>query len=198
MFGHPPRYDARCPACGSNERQRLIVLALQERVLLRRGDKGLYFTPEPVLANYLHARVGEFQSLNLKAPDSIQAPDEAFDFILASNVLEHAPDDQKALAELGRVLHRDGVLVVTVPLIGGWDETYENPPVQSEDARFEHFGQRNHVRYYGRDIRARMERAGFDVEERLADGEDSVRYGLIRGDRAYVARRRQAKFALAS
>src|SRR5208337_2514632 len=39
----------------------------------------------------------------------------SFDCILCSEVLEHIPDDSKAVAELRRVLRPGGVLVVTVP-----------------------------------------------------------------------------------
>ena len=42
-------------------------------------------------------------------------PDEAFDSVIASEVLEHIPDDAAAIAELARVLRPGGTLAVTVP-----------------------------------------------------------------------------------
>jgi len=42
-------------------------------------------------------------------------PDDTFDRIIASEVLEHVPDDQGALDELHRVLRPGGVLAATVP-----------------------------------------------------------------------------------
>lgn len=42
-------------------------------------------------------------------------PDRAFDCVLCSEVLEHVPDDERAIAELRRVLTPGGTLVVTVP-----------------------------------------------------------------------------------
>lgn len=42
-------------------------------------------------------------------------PDGAFDRIIASEVIEHLPDDDRALAELHRVLRPGGTLAVTVP-----------------------------------------------------------------------------------
>jgi len=188
MFGHPPRYDARCPQCGSNERQRLVALALERQVSSPKGKNVLYFTPEPVLQEYLGARGVTFQGLGLKNPDRIEAADGAFDLIIASNVLEHATDDARALAELRRVMAPDAELIITVPLIGGWDSTYEDPAIVLEEERQLHFGERNHFRYYGRDIKERIVRAGFSVEEHVAWGDESVRHGLIRGDRVYVAR----------
>ena len=42
-------------------------------------------------------------------------PDNTFDRIIASEVLEHVPDDHAAMAELTRVLKPGGVLAATVP-----------------------------------------------------------------------------------
>jgi SAM-dependent methyltransferase len=42
-------------------------------------------------------------------------PDDAFDRIIASEVMEHIPDDAGAAAELARVLRPGGTIAVTVP-----------------------------------------------------------------------------------
>jgi SAM-dependent methyltransferase len=42
-------------------------------------------------------------------------PDESFDCVIASEILEHIPDDEIAIAELIRVLKVGGSLAVTVP-----------------------------------------------------------------------------------
>jgi len=42
-------------------------------------------------------------------------PDHTFSHIIASEVLEHLPDDEKALAEIARVAKPGGVLIVTFP-----------------------------------------------------------------------------------
>ncbi|MGH2686384.1 MAG: class I SAM-dependent methyltransferase, partial [Actinomycetota bacterium] len=42
-------------------------------------------------------------------------PDGAFDRVIASEVLEHIPDDGAAIAELARVLRPGGTIAVTVP-----------------------------------------------------------------------------------
>jgi SAM-dependent methyltransferase len=49
--------------------------------------------------------------------DALHLPfdDGAFDVVVASEVLEHIPDDGAAMKEINRVLAEDGQLVVTVP-----------------------------------------------------------------------------------
>lgn len=42
-------------------------------------------------------------------------PDASFDSVIASEILEHIPDDETAIAELARVLKPGGTLSVTVP-----------------------------------------------------------------------------------
>lgn len=42
-------------------------------------------------------------------------PDDSLDRVIASEILEHIPDDQAAIAELARVLRPGGTLAITVP-----------------------------------------------------------------------------------
>ena len=44
------------------------------------------------------------------------------------------------------------------------DETFEDPNVVSAEERERLFGQKDHVRRYGRDYKNRLERAGFTVK----------------------------------
>ncbi len=54
---------------------------------------------------------------DVKQGDALQLPfaDGEFDRIVAAEVLEHIPDDRRAIAELARVLRPGGTLAVTVP-----------------------------------------------------------------------------------
>ena len=49
--------------------------------------------------------------------DALDLPfaDGTFDWVVASEILEHVPDDDRAIAELVRVLRPGGTLAVTVP-----------------------------------------------------------------------------------
>jgi SAM-dependent methyltransferase len=54
---------------------------------------------------------------DIKQGDALAMPfaDEEFDRIVASEVLEHIPDDERAISELVRVLRPGGTIAVTVP-----------------------------------------------------------------------------------
>jgi ubiquinone/menaquinone biosynthesis C-methylase UbiE len=93
----------------------------------------------------------------------IPMPDNHFDVILCSHVLEHVPDDRKAMSELLRVLKPGGWAIIQVPLRG--DTTYENWDIVTEADRVTHFGQKDHVRMYGHDILQRLLDTGFDARE---------------------------------
>lgn len=63
------------------------------------------------------AEVGADASGQPVRGDALQLPfpDGTFDHIIASEVLEHIPDDEGAIAELTRVLRPGGTIAVTVP-----------------------------------------------------------------------------------
>lgn len=92
----------------------------------------------------------------------IRYPDESFDVILCSHVLEHVQDDRKAMREFHRVLKPDGWAILLVPITA--DKTFEDPSIVDPQARLAAFGQEDHVRRYGPDYIDRLREAGFTVE----------------------------------
>jgi ubiquinone/menaquinone biosynthesis C-methylase UbiE len=92
----------------------------------------------------------------------IQYPDASFDVIYCSHVLEHVPDDRKAMREFFRVLKPTGWAVLQVPITA--DHTIEDPSVVEPEERERLFGQKDHVRRYGPDYTQRLEEAGFTVK----------------------------------
>ena len=84
--------------------------------------------------------------------------DDAFDRIIASEVLEHIEDDQAALDELARVLRPGGTIAVTVP---AW--LPEQVCWRISDEYHAPFVEGGHVRIYrAGDVRARMRAAGLE------------------------------------
>ena len=117
----------------------------------------------------------------------LRFPGQTFDVIYCSHVLEHVPDDRRAMAELYRVLKPGGWAILQVPLAAG--ETFEDPAVISRADRKRLFGQHNHVRQYGADYKDRLTGAGFAVS---VDGfvrdlgeQDLGRYGLAESEDVY-------------
>jgi SAM-dependent methyltransferase len=192
--GLPPRFDARCPDCGSFERHRLMALWLAGNRGKIDGRRVLHFAPEPALRRLFQPLASQYLSADA-APGradrqlditAIDLPAASFDVVLCSHVLEHV-DDARALEQLRRVLSPNGILLLLTPVVDAWSQTYENPSVGSEPDRWLHFGQGDHVRYYGRDIVQRIAKAGFDVARCVAAEPEVSRYGLVRGETIYVA-----------
>ena len=122
-------------------------------------------------------------TLNLEA---IDLPDESIDLIIANHVLEHV-DDGKASIELSRILSSNGILMCMVPIVEGWATTYENSNIITDKDRLLYFGQDDHLRFYGRDFRDRISKGGFNLRDEItAEGEDVIRYGLLRGEKVFV------------
>jgi SAM-dependent methyltransferase len=192
-IGQPPRYGAECPKCGSLERHRLFYLGVKRLDLLSGVENILHFAPEPSLTRVLEHSGTSYRTADLEPGraamvlniEKIDLPDKSVDLVVASHILEHV-DDKKALRELRRILTDQGRLIVMIPIIEGWTETYEDPTITSEHDRQLHFGQSDHVRFFGRDFRDRVSSAGFSNQEFAANGADTVKYGLLRGERLFV------------
>ncbi len=192
-FGIPPRIDALCPSCGALERHRLLAHVDRKAHIFRDADALLHIAPEPVIAGVLRHHCSHYVSADLMDPaadlrldiEDMDVPSAAFDTVLCSHVLEHV-DDRKALGEIHRVLKPDGRLVAMIPVAEGCAATYEDPDIQDAAHRALHFGQGDHLRLYGADIRERLGEAGFSVHEYTAEGAEAVRHGLMMGEKVFV------------
>ena len=186
-------WDALCPGCLSLSRHRLLWLYLRDETdLLHRPQAVLHFAPEEGIEERLEAAPLRYVRADIhpRSPDvtrvditSIPFEDEEFDVILCSHVLEHVGDDRKAMTELHRVLTPDGRLYMLQPARLGKEATIEDTGVTAPGRRRERFGQRDHVRIYGRDFLDRLASAGFVVSlehysRRLLPGQIEL-YGIL-------------------
>ena len=130
---------------------------------------------------------GLFQPADLKLNlKSIDLQDCSVDLILSNHVLEHV-DYAKASKELSRILRSNGVLLCMVPIIESWLTTHENSDIATDEKRILHFGQEDHVRLYGRDLRDRITKGGFSLRKEItAQGEDMIRYCLVTGENVFI------------
>jgi SAM-dependent methyltransferase len=173
--GNGRRPNARCPYCDALERHRLLWLFIKEKtdILNKRCDV-LHFAPEycfiRALKNYKNIR---YTSADLSSPlaavhtdiTDLIFPDASFEYIICSHVLEHIPDDAKALSELYRVAQPGGNVLLMTPIEYTREETLEDTPGSAPEQRRELFGAEDHVRIYGRDFAARIAKSGFSVQE---------------------------------
>jgi hypothetical protein len=104
----------------------------------------------------------------------LQFPDGFFDVVMTAEVLEHVPDEQRAIREISRVLARGGHLVLEVPYVHEFERTlirthrwhgrdvYLYPPEY-------HAEQTLVYRIYGRDLLADLADTGLAVAHMVLD-----------------------------
>jgi SAM-dependent methyltransferase len=157
------------------QRQRLLMLYLSsETDVLSAPLRMLHFAPEQCL----HDRFSAAPNLDYVAVDLLDLPmvdlrvditdmqfeDQSFDVILCSHVLEHVPDDLRAMREMRRVLRPGGRAFLQHPIDHARERTYEDPSIVDPGERNLAFGQEDHVRVYGRDFPERLRAAGFTAQ----------------------------------
>jgi SAM-dependent methyltransferase len=86
--------------------------------------------------------------------------DGAFDVIFFNHVLEHIPDDGRALETVRRILAPGGLLVLGVPNEGSWwwQLAYKRAPDVLATTDHVHF-------YTAKTVTARLKQAGFRIDE---------------------------------
>lgn len=86
---------------------------------------------------------------------------ESFDLVICNHVLEHIPDDNNAIKEIYRVLKKNGIAILNVPIYKNIYSTYSKPDIIDKNDREFHYGQFDHVRIYGQDFFDKVESFGF-------------------------------------
>jgi hypothetical protein len=189
------KVDVWCPSCDSRSRHRLIQLWLDQEKPLPDGCSVLHFAAEDCLRPALTACCGSYVTADLNDLFDVQLDiqdmalaDASYDVVIANHVLEHV-DDARALAEIARVLTPGGLAVITVPIIEGWDKSYEDPTITDAETRRRVMSDPDHLRWYGRDIRDKIAAAGLIFDEYVAKEPDVSRCGLARAEKIFLGRK---------
>ena len=81
--------------------------------------------------------------------------DNFFDVIICNHILEHIIDDRKAINELFRVLKPKGIAILQMHISKTVKESFEDFSITTSEGREKYFGQKDHVRIYGKDYKER-------------------------------------------
>ena len=169
------RNNVLSPSTLSLERHRLLWLYLKnETDFFSKNVKVLHFAPEQAFYNRFKKQKNlNYTTTDLESPladvkaDICNLPfeNDAYDVILCNHVLEHIPDDTKAMQELYRVLKPGGMAILQIPQDLSREKTFEDNSITDKAERAKIFGQYDHVRVYGRDYFDKLRSIGFKVDE---------------------------------
>jgi len=192
-----PRPNALCPNCLSLERHRLIWLYLQEKTnFFQKELHILHIAPEACfIKRFEKIHEERYITADIESPlakvkmdiHAIPFAEHSFDVVPCNHVLEHVQDDIKAMGEICRVLKSGGFAILQVPFFSPVSQhTVEDPTITDKREREKLFGQDDHVRKYGRDYAARIERSGLvAIQEEFVNtlsDETRKKFGLVKGE----------------
>jgi SAM-dependent methyltransferase len=190
------RENVLAPGTLSLERHRLFWLYLKnETTFFSAPLRVLHFAPEQAFVQKFKKQKNlTYTTTDLNSPiadvkaDICDLPfkDNSFDFIICNHVLEHIPDDTKAMQELYRVLAPSGTAIVQVPYDAKREITFEDNTITDQRERTRIFGQYDHLRVYGMDYFKKLSSIGFDVNAldytSGISSDDIERYRLCKGE----------------
>ena len=190
------RENALSPSTFSLERHRLLWLYLKNKTsFFSKPAKVLHFAPEQAFyKKFRKLKHLDYTTTDLNSPiadvkaDICNLPfdDNTYDIILCNHVLEHIPDDTKAMQELYRILKPGGMAILQIPQDLSREKTFEDNTITDPKERTKIFGQYDHVRVYGKDYFNKLRSVGFKVEEvdytNELTPEEVTKYALAKGE----------------
>jgi len=168
-----------CPSCDASDRERLYALFLLkqfENINIKQKYRFVDFAPTLALSKwirkypFIHYTTADLFRKNVDdrvdITDMVLYGNNSIDIFICSHILEHIPDEKKALGELFRVLKPGGFGIVMVPIITTLDCTHEDTTITNADERWKYFGQDDHLRLHAKiDFVNSLEEVGFNVKE---------------------------------
>ena len=132
------RHRAKCPKCGELERARMAMLVANEIYDDHKASQTdvLHISPENFLRKIFKKKYKSYISSDLYRKDvdhqfdieEIPYPDNSFDLVFASHVLEYVKNDKKAINEIKRVLRPGGLAFLPVPILHDKTIDFEERP----------------------------------------------------------------------
>lgn len=169
------RDGALCPGCLSLERHRLMWLYLKEKTpFFHQSLKVLHVAPEQCfLKRFKKLNNLEYYTADMESPiadykldiQNIPFENNSYDIVICNHVLEHVPDDKKAMSEIYRILKPGGFAILQVPVDFHRQKTFEDNTITDKKERAKIFGQYDHVRVYGIDYPELLKESGFIIDE---------------------------------
>jgi len=169
------RNNVLSPSTLSLERHRLLWLYLNNETDFFTSfekKKVLHFAPEQAFYKLFRNQKNiDYTTTDLFSPladvkaDICNLPfkDNSYDIIFCNHVLEHIPDDTKAMQELYRILKPGGMGIFQIPQDLSREFTFSDDSITNQKERAAIFGQYDHVRIYGRDYFDKLRNIGFKV-----------------------------------
>ena len=132
------RLRAKCPKCGELERARMAMLVVNQIYDEKKASETdvLHISPENFLRKIFKKKYKSYISSDLYREDvdhqfdiqSIPYPDNTFDLVFASHVLEYVKNDRQAIKEIKRVLRPGGLAFLPVPMLHEKTIDFEKRP----------------------------------------------------------------------
>ena len=139
------RLRAKCPKCGELERARMAMLVVNQIYDAKKASETdvLHVSPENFLRKIFKEKYKSYISSDLYREDvdhqfdiqSIPYPDNSFDMVFASHVLEYVKNDRQAIQEIKRVLRPGGLAFLPVPMLHDKTIDFEERPLNKRIIR---------------------------------------------------------------
>lgn len=164
------KQTAICPICYSTDRERMYKLYMERQVgFLSTPKSVLHIAHENCLQDWLSNQPNiHYESDMVNSAEDMKLldyPDQTFDVIVCSHVLEHVKDDVQAMKELYRVMKDQGWGIIQVPIALNLKKTFEDDRIVTPEERNRAYGQDDHLRIYTKkDFVKKLKSAGFTVK----------------------------------
>jgi SAM-dependent methyltransferase len=192
-----------CPYCLSTARERLLKAMLDTRFAID-NKKILHLSPEAPVYRFIRDRAdviaadympGFYKSIDssIRFADATRLgfEDNYFDMVIANHIMEHIPDDGRAMREIARVLKPGSPAILQVPFSTAIPATLEDSAIKDPVQQSALFGQKDHVRIYQLDdYLRRLRQAGFIVDYLVYEGlQPFYQYAIQRGEGFILVRK---------